>query len=75
MAKAKKEENNSKPRVRVSFFKALLILIGADLVLLFAPKYGMLNSAFYIGDAISWSALVIGIALLVVGFKGLYRKG
>jgi len=74
MAKAKKEGKNSKPRVKVSFLKALLILIGADLVLLFAPKYGMLNGAFIIGDGISWSALVIGLALLFVGFKGVYRK-
>jgi len=74
MAKAKKEGKNSKPRVKVSFLKALLILIGADLVLLFAPKYGMLNGAFIIGDAIGWSALVIGLVLLVLGFKGVYRK-
>lgn len=74
MAKAKKEEKNSKPRVKISFLKALFILIGADLILLFAPKYGMLNGAFIIGDAISWSALVIGLVLLVLGFKGVYRK-
>ncbi|NTU58539.1 MAG: hypothetical protein HGB00_06420 [Chlorobiaceae bacterium] len=75
MAKAKKQETNSKPRVRISFLSALLILVGADLVLLFAPAVGLLNSMFYIGDMISWSALVIGIVLLVLGFKGLYRKG
>lgn len=74
MAKAKKEENNSKPRVKVSFFKAFLILIGADLVLLFAPGLGLLNSAFYIGDMISWPALVIGLALLAIGIKGVFRK-
>jgi len=74
MAKAKKEEKNSKPRVKISFLKALFILIGADLILLFAPKYGMLNGAFIIGDAIGWSALVIGLVLLVLGFKGVYRK-
>ncbi|ACF12362.1 conserved hypothetical protein [Chlorobaculum parvum NCIB 8327] len=74
MAKSKKEEKNSKPRVKISFLKALFILIGADLILLFAPKYGMLNGAFIIGDAIGWSALVIGLVLLVLGFKGVYRK-
>ena len=74
MAKAKKEENNSKPRVKISFFKAFLILVGADLVLLFAPGLGLLNSAFYIGDLISWSALIIGLALLAVGINGLFRK-
>ena len=74
MAKAKKEENNSKPRGKISFFKAFLILVGADLVLLFAPGLGLLNSAFYIGDLISWSALIIGLALLAVSINGLFRK-
>jgi hypothetical protein len=74
MAKAKKEENNSKPRGRISFFKAFLILVGADLVLLLAPGLGLLNSAFYIGDMVSWPALLIGVALLAVGIKGLFRQ-
>ncbi|HBU24321.1 MAG TPA: hypothetical protein DEB17_10110 [Chlorobaculum sp.] len=72
MAKAKKEENNSKPRVRISFLKAFMILIGADLVLLFAPGIGLLNSAFYIGDMISWPSLVIGLVLLAFGIKGVF---
>jgi hypothetical protein len=74
MAKAKKEENNSKPRGRISFFKAFLILVGADLVLLLAPGLGLLNSAFYIGDMVSWPALLIGVALLAIGIKGLFRQ-
>ncbi|UWX57699.1 hypothetical protein NY406_11015 [Chlorobaculum sp. MV4-Y] len=74
MAKAKKEENNSKPRVRISFLKAFMILIGADLVLLFAPAIGLLNSAFYIGDMISWPALIIGLVLLAVGIKGVFQE-
>ncbi|RXK87711.1 hypothetical protein EST62_06105 [Chlorobaculum sp. 24CR] len=74
MAKANKEENNSKPRRRISFFKAFLILIGADLVLLLAPGIGLLNSAFYVGDMVSWPALLIGLALLAVGIKGLFRQ-
>jgi hypothetical protein len=74
MAKAKKQEMNSKPRGRISFLKAFLILVGADIVLLFAPGLGILNSVFYIGDLISWSALIVGLALLVVGFRGLFRK-
>jgi uncharacterized membrane protein len=74
MAKAKKQETNSKPGVRISFVKALLILVGADLVLLLAPGVGLLNSLFYIGDLISWSALVIGLVLLVLGFKGVFGK-
>lgn len=74
MAKAKKQEMNSKPRGRISFLNALFILIGADILLLFAPGFGILNSVFYIGDLISWSALLVGVALLVVGFRGLFRK-
>ncbi|MGC8773888.1 MAG: hypothetical protein ACP5R6_01320 [Chlorobaculum sp.] len=74
MAKAKKEENNSKPRVRISFLKAFMILIGADLVLLFAPGIGLLNSAFYIGDMVSWPSLVTGLVLLAVGIKGVFRQ-
>jgi len=74
MAKAKKEEKNSKPRVKISFMKALLILLGADLILLLAPGIGLLNSAFYIGDMISWPAVIIGLILLALGFNGLFRK-
>ena len=74
MAKAKKQENNSKPAPRIGFLKALLIMIGADLVLLFAPGFGILNSVFFIGDLISWTALLAGIVLLVVGSRGLFRK-
>jgi len=74
MAKAKKEENNSKPRVKISFAKALLILLGADMILLLAPGVGFLNSAFYIGDMISWPSLVVGLVLLVLGFKGVFGK-
>ena len=73
MAKAKKQETNSKPPVRVRFLKALLILAGADLVLLFAPGLGILNAVFYIGDMISWSALALGVLFLVLGFRGLYQ--
>jgi len=73
MAKAKKEEKNSKPPARISFLKALIIMIGADLVLLFAPGFGILNSVFYIGSFISWSALLLGIGLLLLGFRGLFR--
>jgi Ca2+/Na+ antiporter len=74
MAKAKKEEKNSKPRVKISFLKALLILLGADLILLLAPGIGLLNSAFYIGDMISWPAVIIGMILLALGFRGGFRQ-
>jgi Ca2+/Na+ antiporter len=74
MAKAKKEEKNSKSRVKISLMKTLLILLGADLILLLAPGIGLLNSAFYIGDMISWSAVIIGMILLALGFNGVFRK-
>ncbi|NTU67749.1 MAG: hypothetical protein HGB02_02585 [Chlorobiaceae bacterium] len=75
MAKAKKQEKNSKPAPGIRFLHALLILVGADIVLLFAPGLGILNSVFFIGDMIAWPALLVGVALLVAGFRGLYRKG
>ncbi|MBV5319528.1 MAG: hypothetical protein JZU72_01010 [Chlorobium phaeobacteroides] len=74
MAKANKPGNNSKPKVKIGFFNLLLILAGADLILLLAPNVGILNSLFYIGDLISWPALIAGSALLVFGFRDLYRK-
>ncbi len=75
MAKAKKQEPNSKPAPRINLLRALLVLVGADLVLLFTPGLGILNSAFYIGDLVAWPATAAGLALLVAGFRGLYRKG
>ncbi|ARM31632.1 hypothetical protein [Prosthecochloris sp. HL-130-GSB] len=73
MAKAKKPGDN-KPRVKVRFLNVLLVLLGADLILLLAPGIGILNSVFYVGSWISWSALVIGAGLLVLGFRDLYQK-
>lgn len=70
MAKA----NNNKPRVKVKFFNVLLVLLGADLILLFAPRYGMLNAFLPLGASVSWGALIVGIILLVFGFKDLYQK-
>jgi hypothetical protein len=74
MGKANKQENNSKPRLKVRFFNVLLVLVGADIILLFAPGVGILNSILYMGDLITWPALICGLALLVFGFRGLYRK-
>lgn len=73
MAKPNKQDNN-KPRVKVKFFNVLLVLLGADLILLFAPRYGMLNAFFPLDAFFSWGALIVGIILLVLGFKDLYQK-
>ena len=73
MAKANKEDLN-KPRIKVRFLNVLMVLIGADLILLLAPGIGILNSVFYIGEVVGWSSLVIGIGFLVFGFKDLYQK-
>ncbi len=73
MVKPNKQGNN-KPRVKIKFLNLLLVLLGADLILLFAPGVGILNSVFYIGEIIGWSSLIIGILLLGFGFKGLYQK-
>jgi hypothetical protein len=74
MGKANKPENNSKPRVKVSFLHVLMILAGADLILLLAPEVGILNSVMYISDLYSWPALVVGFALIVFGLKGFIKK-
>ncbi|NTV08559.1 MAG: hypothetical protein HGA81_08150 [Chlorobium limicola] len=74
MAKANKPVNNSKPGARVSFPGVLMILLGADLILLLAPDVGILNSGFYIPDIYTWPALIAGIVLLVFGFRSFYRK-
>ncbi|ANT65871.1 MULTISPECIES: hypothetical protein [Prosthecochloris] len=73
MPKANKERAN-KPAVKVRFLNVLLILLGADLVILFTPQIGILNSAFFIGPGLGWSACIAGLGLLVYGFRGLYRK-
>jgi len=74
MGKANKPQNNSKPRLKVSVFHLLMILVGADLILLLAPGVGILNSIFYIPDLYSWPALIGGSALLVWSFRGLSKK-
>ncbi len=74
MGKANKPENNSKPPLKVSILHLLLILGGADLILLLAPEVGILNSIMYIPDLYTWPALIGGVALLVFGFQRLYQK-
>ncbi|NTV99115.1 MAG: hypothetical protein HGA70_08125 [Chlorobiaceae bacterium] len=73
MAKTNNQGNNTKPRPRISMFHVLLVLIGADLILLLAPEFGILNSILYIPDIYTWPALAGGIALLVLGFRKLYK--
>jgi len=73
MAKANKGVDN-KPRIKVRFLNVLMVLVGADLILLFAPGVGILNSVLYIGEVIGWSSVVIGIGFLVFGFRDLYQK-
>ncbi len=74
MGKANNPVNNSKPREKVSAFHVLLILIGANLMLLFAPDFGLLNSMFYIPDIYVWPATVGGLAMVVFGFRGFLKK-
>lgn len=73
MPKANKQQAN-KPAVKVRFLNVLLILLGADLIVLFTPGVGILNSVFFIGQGLGWSAFIAGLGLLVYGFRGLYRK-
>lgn len=74
MAKANNPVNNSKPREKVSALHVIMILIGANLMLLLAPEFGLLNSLFYIPDLYVWSATVGGFAMVVFGFRGFFRK-
>jgi len=46
MGKSNKQENNPKRRVKVRVFNVLMILAGADLILLLSPGAGILNSLF-----------------------------
>ncbi len=74
MGKTNNPGNKSKPRVKVSILHLLLILAGANCIMLFAPNVGMLNSFLYIPDLYTWPASVVGIVLLVFGFNGLYKQ-
>ncbi len=74
MGKANNPGNNSKPRGKVSAFHVLMILVGANLMFLFAPDFGLLNSILYIPDLYTWSATVGGFLLLVLGFRGFFKK-
>jgi hypothetical protein len=74
MANADKSGNKNNPRAKVSIFHLLLVLMGANLMMLLAPDFGMLNSFLYIPDIYTWSAVIVGVALLGLGFNGLYKK-
>ena len=74
MGKANKPVNNSKPKVKVSVFHVLVILLGADLILLLAPDFGILNSILVFPDLYAWSAVIGGLIMLVYGFNGLDKK-
>ncbi len=74
MGKANNPGNNSKLRGKVSVFHMLLILIGANLMLLFAPDLGLLNSILYIPDLYTWPATIGGFVLLIVGFRRFFKK-
>ena len=74
MGKANNTVNNSKPQGKVSVFHVLLILIGSNLMLLFAPDLGLLNSMLYIPDLYTWPATVGGFAFVLLGFSGFFKK-
>jgi hypothetical protein len=73
MGKANNPVNNSKPREKVSAFHVLLILVGANLMLLFTPDFGLLNSILYIPDLYTWPATVGGFGMLIQGFRGFFK--
>jgi hypothetical protein len=74
MAKAKKEEKNSKPPARIGFLRVLVVLAGADLLLICAPWVGIGNSLIPIDERFAWGISLFGILLIVVGLRGIFRK-
>ncbi len=74
MSNGDKSGSESKLPVKVSIFHLLLVLMGANVIVLLAPDFGMLNSFLYIPDIYTWSSIVVGLALIVTGFKGLYKS-
>ncbi len=74
MGKANKQENNSKPKGKVSIFHGLLVLVGADLILLFAPEFGIANSMIDLSYRLSLPAVIAGLALVIFGFRGFISK-
>ena len=74
MGKANNPVNNSKSRGKVSALHVIMILIGANLMLLMAPEFGLLNSLLYIPDLYVWSVTVGGFAMVVFGFNGFFKK-
>jgi len=74
MAKAKKQENNSKPVRRLGVLRVLFVLAGADLILVCAPGVGIGNSFIPMDDRIAWAISLFGTLLILVGLRGIFRK-
>ena len=76
MGKTNNPDNKHKAesQVRISMPHLLTVLVGANVIMLGAPNFGMLNSFLYIPDIYTWSALILGIAMLVFGFRKLYQQ-
>jgi hypothetical protein len=74
MGNTEKSGAKRKPPVKVSIFHLLLVLVGANLLMLLTPNVGMLNSFLYIPDIYTWSAVIVGGGFMVTGFNGLYKN-
>ncbi|MEI7695687.1 MAG: hypothetical protein WCI64_08605 [Chlorobium sp.] len=74
MSNVEKSASKNKSRAKVSIFHLLLVLMGANLMMLLTPNFGMLNSFLFIPDIYTWSAVILGVALLGMGFNGLYKN-
>ena len=74
MGKTNNPGNKSKPQVKVNILHLLLILAGANCIMMLAPNVGMLNGLAYIPDLYTWSVSIVGIVLLIFGFNGLYKQ-
>ncbi|MCS6988854.1 MAG: hypothetical protein NZM06_04985 [Chloroherpetonaceae bacterium] len=54
------------------FSRVLLFLLGMNLAILFAPRFGILNDVIEINPALSFLLTVGGIALLIWAFSTMY---
>ncbi len=73
MAKGSQKSNkNKKPQIHVRFTRVLLVISGFNLLILFTPGVGLLHSLYYIGSLYSFGALLLGLVLIIFGFKSMY---
>jgi sterol desaturase/sphingolipid hydroxylase (fatty acid hydroxylase superfamily) len=67
------EKNKSrKPPTLVRTSRMFLFLLGANLLLLFTPRIGMIHSFLYVDPMLSLLCLLVGIGICVYAFSTMY---